>query len=240
MLTLTERCRWALTYVIKTNNLTNKTLGVCLGVSEATIGNYRNEVAAPKIEFVDKFCGEFDISAEWFVRGTGAPFPGAQGRYPEVCGERKPAGGTILRKGAMPDSPDSAASGLIYIPVARMTLSDDGHPIKNDDAGSIPFRRDALQVNPKNAVMLEMIGNEMAPTFHAGDMLMVDLDQVSIRSGLIYAISLGEKLISIKRLEARGAQIRVISDNRKIYEPFLMAKSAIQVIGKVVWHGGEL
>ncbi len=27
---------------------------------------------------------------------------------------------------------------------------------------------------------------------------------------------------------------------RKIYEPFLIAKSAIQVIGKVVWHGEEL
>ncbi len=213
--------------------------GACLRVSEATIGNYRNMIAAPKIEFVDRFCREFRFSAEWFVRGIGEPFPGARVRHSDVCGDRPIAEALELRKGEMPETVIPAA-GHVSVPVARMTLSPDGHPIQKESAGFIPFRRDSLAIDPQNAVMLTVEGDEMTPAFHPGDMLMVDQDQIDVRSGQIYAVSLGESLLQIKRLEARGAKIRVISDNRKTYEPFLIDRAELQVVGKVVWHCRQL
>ena len=47
------------------------------------------------------------------------------------------------------------------------------------------------------------------------DTVIVDLNRTRIDTGHIYAINIGDDLLSIKRLESLGRQVRIISDNKE-------------------------
>jgi transcriptional regulator with XRE-family HTH domain len=86
MTSLKERTKWAITHVVKTRNLSNKKVAQLLKINENTLGSYRNMGAEPKVDFIVKFCDEFDFDILWFTKGIGEPFSGARIIFPEMCG----------------------------------------------------------------------------------------------------------------------------------------------------------
>jgi phage repressor protein C with HTH and peptisase S24 domain len=93
-------------------------------------------------------------------------------------------------------------------------------------------------------VITSLGGDSMLPTINDGDMGLVRVagEHAAFQSGAIYAIWDGQGLI-VKRLETmvgERARLRVISDNRAIYEPYEVDAEEVRIIGQVIWRGGRL
>lgn len=124
----------------------------------------------------------------------------------------------------------SAGNGLVATP-------QDGMP-------PLAFRRDWLSrqhVSGKaNLRICRVSGDSMEDYLQDGDAVLIDLGQVAVQDGQVYAIRYGDEL-RIKRLSRRfdgGLLIR--SDNKRYEEESLSPQDAehIQVLGRCLWRGG--
>jgi phage repressor protein C with HTH and peptisase S24 domain len=93
-------------------------------------------------------------------------------------------------------------------------------------------------------VMMNLEGDSMMPTISEGDIVLVLLtgEETKFHSGAIYVIWDGNGLM-VKRLETMVGErerLRVISDNRAIYEPYEVDADNVRIIGRVIWRGGKL
>ena len=61
-----------------------------------------------------------------------------------------------------------------------------------------------------------------------------------IYNGSIYAVGMNETIL-LKKLEPLpGGKVRVISDNRDEYPPYVADAAAVRIIGQVVWYARHL
>ena len=80
----------------------------------------------------------------------------------------------------------------------------------------------------------------MEPAIFDGDTIMIDRGRNEIHSSYIYAIGIDETVM-IKRLETLpGKTIRIISDNKVLYQPFEVGIDKIRVFGRVIWIAHQL
>lgn len=86
MVDLKKRANWAIIYVVKKHDLSNKKIAEKLGFGEETVGAYRNMATDPKLKFIIPFCDVYNIDFLWFSRGDGEPFHRARQQFPEICG----------------------------------------------------------------------------------------------------------------------------------------------------------
>ena len=107
----------------------------------------------------------------------------------------------------------------------------------------LAFRRAWLRergLNPARCALIAVRGDSMAPTLHPGDVVLLDLTDLYIRSDGLYALRLDGGLL-VKRVQrlAEGV-IEVISDNtayRRFTLPEAWQGPTQQVVGRVVWAG---
>lgn len=107
----------------------------------------------------------------------------------------------------------------------------------------LAFRRAWLRergLHPARCALISVRGDSMEPTLHPGDVVLLDLADLYIRSDGLYALRLDGGLL-VKRLQrlADGV-ISVISDNAA-YARFALPDAwqgpTQQLIGRVVWAG---
>ncbi|MCQ9629272.1 helix-turn-helix domain-containing protein [Actinobacillus suis] len=85
-------------------------------------------------------------------------------------------------------------------------------------------------------------GDSMYPTISDGDMLLVNLGAKQPKDGKIYVLRSGEQ-IWVKRVQGIINGIRLISDNKEIYDPvdvIFNDSLDFEVIGQVVYIGHDL
>lgn len=85
-------------------------------------------------------------------------------------------------------------------------------------------------------------GDSMTPTIHHGDMLLINRDVTTPKDGQIYVIRSGEQLW-VKRVQGIPNGIRLISDNKEIYDPIELMfddSANFEVMGQVVFIGHDL
>lgn len=71
-----------------------------------------------------------------------------------------------------------------------------------------------------NLTIITGYGDSMSPTFRSGDPLLVDRGVSSMDSDGVYVFTVGD-MLHIKRLQQVGVgMVRVISDNRALYDPW--------------------
>lgn len=71
-----------------------------------------------------------------------------------------------------------------------------------------------------NLTIITGYGDSMSPTFRSGDPLLVDRGVSSMDSDGVYVFTVGD-MLHIKRLQQVGVgKVRVISDNRALYDPW--------------------
>lgn len=85
-----------------------------------------------------------------------------------------------------------------------------------------------------NLSIITGFGDSMDPTFRSGDPLLVDRGVSSMDSDGVYVFTIGD-MIHIKRLQQVGVgKVRVISDNRTLYDPWDANLSEVIVHARVL------
>jgi len=96
-----------------------------------------------------------------------------------------------------------------------------------------------LNADPRNLLLIEAIGDSMAPTLEDADLLLVDLSEPRFRHDGRYVLRRDNEL-EVKRLQRRpDGTLNVISDN-PVYEPSVVASDSVHIIGRVIWAAGRL
>ncbi len=99
--------------------------------------------------------------------------------------------------------------------------------------------RRRLGVDPKNLILVEMVGDSMSPTIDEGDLLLVDLRDPRFRHDGVYVLRAGGEL-SIKRIQRRPDGRLIIRNDNSAYEPAVVAAESVNVVGHVLWIAGRL
>lgn len=132
----------------------------------------------------------------------------------------------------------------IMIPHLDVRVSaGDGELIQTEEEkGKFPFDRNyfkrALKIDPRHAVMVDVVGDSMLPTFAPGDPVMVDIAQPQSIVDGVWVVRIDDATL-VKRIQhLPGGTLRVTSDNPS-YEPFTFDMKEEQpdfaLIGRVVW-----
>ncbi|MGH7917741.1 MAG: S24 family peptidase, partial [Candidatus Binataceae bacterium] len=96
----------------------------------------------------------------------------------------------------------------------------------------------ALNADVRNLVLVEVLGDSMAPTIKEGDLILADLRENRFRFDGVYLLRAGEELV-IKRLQRRPDDTLSVRGDNQAYEPQDVSPEAIAVIGRVIWVGGR-
>jgi transcriptional regulator with XRE-family HTH domain len=99
------------------------------------------------------------------------------------------------------------------------------------------FVREQLHSTPDQLVVLDIVGDSMAPTVTSGDRVVVDTGRKTPSPDGLYAIRDALEGIVVKRLQlrrsARPPRVKIISDN-EVHAAEEIALSELEVVGKVV------
>jgi phage repressor protein C with HTH and peptisase S24 domain len=96
-----------------------------------------------------------------------------------------------------------------------------------------------LNLDPRNLLLIEAVGDSMTPTLEESDLLLVDLGEPRFRHDGIYVLRRDNEL-AVKRLQRRpDGTLNIISDN-PAYESSTVASDSVHIIGRVIWAAGRL
>lgn len=145
--------------------------------------------------------------------------------------------------GALPEVDVKLGAGngqtgsIINLPVGQDSIS--GHKVVAEWIFPLSFLHNEMKANPSKAVVMEIVGDSMHPSFAPGDRVIVDLAQNTFSSDAVYAISDGYAEPQIKRLQripfSEPTQVRVISDN-SMFETFTVELDQLSIIGRICGH----
>ncbi len=99
------------------------------------------------------------------------------------------------------------------------------------------YVRGELHVRPSEACIIEVKGDSMNPTLHAGDRVMVDTGDRTPSPPGVFAIWDGFGVVS-KRIEivpnTEPTELRIKSDNAH-HDDYVRTAEEVSVIGRIVW-----
>jgi phage repressor protein C with HTH and peptisase S24 domain len=119
-----------------------------------------------------------------------------------------------------------------------------GGPLRSEQVVDyLAFRkewvRSRLNAEPRNLMLIEAVGDSMAPTLEDADLLLMDLREPRFRHDGIYVLR-REHELEVKRLQRRpDGTLNIISDN-PAYEPSIVASDSVHIIGRVIWSAHRL
>jgi len=132
---------------------------------------------------------------------------------------------------------------FIFMPRNRIRFSSgrDGLLSSEQVVDSIAFRADwvkrALKTESRDLILIEVVGDSMAPTVEDSDLILANLAEPRFRQDGIYLLR-HESGLTVKRIQRRpDGKLLVRSDNPK-YEAIVAAN--VKIIGRVVWIGGRV
>lgn len=99
--------------------------------------------------------------------------------------------------------------------------------------------RRRLDTDPRNLLLIEAVGDSMAPTLEDADLLLVDLGEPRFKHDGVYVIRRNSDL-AVKRLQRRpDGKLLIMSDN-PAYTPVVVTAESVRIIGRVIWAAGRL
>ncbi len=130
---------------------------------------------------------------------------------------------------------------FVFMPRNRIRFSSGRDGILRSDqvVDSIAFRaawvKRRLSTESRDLILIEVVGDSMAPTVEDSDLLLSDLAEPRFRQDGIYLLR-HDGGLTVKRIQRRpDGKLLVRSDNPK-YEA--MVVSNVKIIGRVIWIGG--
>ncbi len=140
------------------------------------------------------------------------------------------------------DDLDPAEYALVPLYDVRVSAGAGAFVESEEVVQNLAFRRVWLKKMGLEASKLALVsacGDSMEPTFSDGDLLLVDLRKVELKDGAIHVIRNNDHLL-VKRMQVGlGDAVIIVSDNSR-YRPLKTRRDCLDVIGRVVWRGGQM
>lgn len=192
-------------------------LARAVGVSDNAIYKWVSGRGQPSIVSLVNLASAARVSVEWLATGHDLP-AGAAG------------GGESAEYTYVP-------SGTIRGPGNRTTLQ------SAQLVAHLAFRTEwltqRLRVDPTKVIVVEVVGDSMSPTVDDGDLVLADLRESRFRHDGIYVLRSGADL-SVKRVQRRPDGKLIIRSDNPAYEPAIVTNENINIVGYVIWAGGQL
>lgn len=124
-----------------------------------------------------------------------------------------------------------------------------GHGATNGDhevIGKFAFRTSWLKskgLHAGNAKIVRVRGKSMADRINDGDILLINTSVNSLSQDGVYVIELdGEDYVKLLQRDFKTGGVTVVSYNADYPAQLLVGNEAnrLRIIGRVIWHGGEL
>lgn len=196
---------------------------------QARIGNYEHDKREPVISDLRTLAAALGTTLMELIEGTPSETAELQGTY------------------------DYTPAALDYALVPQYTVHGAaGNGQLNDHVevkGGLVFKRAWLArmgLRDRHLHVIYVQGHSMEPTVCDGDVVLLDESQKTPRDGRIFAILKADGELIIKRLiqaVTGGWLIRSDNDDKRAYPDQPISDSDIdhlQIVGRVVWHGGAL
>ena len=88
---------------------------------------------------------------------------------------------------------------------------------------------------------MDVKGDSMEPTLRDGEVILIDRQRNHMKNDGMYVFRIDNDLI-VKRVERRIDGSVLIKSDNPLYDTFTLhpgEQESVDVIGRVVWHGGE-
>lgn len=126
--------------------------------------------------------------------------------------------------------------------MARLSAGGGSFETAAEVEGYYSFRYDWVHTkgNPRNMVLMSVVGNSMEPELKEGDMVLIDQSKNDVLAGGIYAIGVDDTVM-VKRVEKLPGTLVLHSDNTD-YSPIRLAGDeldSVRVVGKIIWVARE-
>jgi phage repressor protein C with HTH and peptisase S24 domain len=195
-------------------------LARAVGVSDNAIYKWVSGRGQPGMISLVNLAKAAGVSVEWLATGQGTPAKGKR----EAPAVSEPAefvtmARNILRAGANRSSIQSSQI-VDYLSFRNDWL----HRVINTD--------------PRSLVLVEAVGDAMAPTIDEGDLVLADLRESRFRHDGIYVFRTGGTL-SIKRIQRQSDGMLLVRGDNAAYEPSTAKPDELSTIGRVLWIGGK-
>jgi phage repressor protein C with HTH and peptisase S24 domain len=211
-------------------------LAKATGVSPSAFRKWLKGIAEPSRDRLVALAEAAGVNVSWLAQGEGAVPDllrlAARAHSPQSAGLAGNA--DIAQFLVLPKRPEAAAAGS------------GSQPAPDGPTEFIAFRHDWVRATfgrePGDLILEVSVGESMEPGIRNGDLLLIDKTDRTFRNFGIYVIEArGERLVKRVQRKFDGSLI-LISDN-KIYQPESipadLAKE-VQVVGRVIWRGGQL
>jgi phage repressor protein C with HTH and peptisase S24 domain len=194
-------------------------LARAVGVSDNAIYKWVSGRGQPSMMSLVNLSKAAGVSVEWLATGRGAP--------------TKAKADTHLS-----DSADAAAP-----PRTPMRAVNGRAPLQNQQiVDYLSFQAEwlqrALNLDQRNLMLVEVIGDSMSPTIDEDDLVVVDLRETRFRHDGIYVIRTGTDL-AVKRLQRQPDGTLLIRSDNPAYEAAAVKPDEVALLGRVVWIGGR-
>ncbi|GFM37698.1 XRE family transcriptional regulator [Desulfovibrio psychrotolerans] len=195
-----------------------------IGISQRALGNYERNERTPDVDFAALVCSKTGASAAWLLLGKE---DSAASQNPQPTSSQNESG---------------PHCGIVLVPKVQARLSAGGGSLEanGDPVGSYAFRSDWLirKGQASSMVLMDVVGDSMAPAIEDGDMVLIDQSQTGVVPGAIYAVGV-EGGVYVKRVDLLPGVLVLnsINPSYSAIEVPLRGDLAdtVRVIGRVIW-----
>ena len=194
-------------------------LATAVGVSDNAIYKWLSGRGQPSVANLVALARAGRVSVEWLATG-------------EEIAKSAQAGSRVVEHG-----------DFIFMPRNRIRFSSGREGVLSSEqvVDSIAFRaawvKQALNTESRDLILIEVVGDSMAPTVEDGDLILANLAEPRFRQDGIYLLR-HDSGLAVKRIQRRpDGKLLVRSDNPK-YEAMVVA--SVSIIGRVIWIGGRV
>ncbi len=126
---------------------------------------------------------------------------------------------------------------------ARVRNGADGLILSEQVVDSLAFKtewlRRRLAAAPRNLMLVEVVGDAMAPTLGDSDLILVDLSEPRFQQDGVYVLRRDGEL-EVKRLQRGPSGTVIIKSDNSAYESTVVTRDRVGIIGRVIWAAGRI
>lgn len=229
-----------------TGTKTDAALATALGLSHQAVYSAKSKSKIPP-SWIYEAARRYAVSADWLFFGRGPMYPDGQATQatlpgPEVARRllaSRPQGQEVASGNL--GGPEPGCDMVLVTKVkARLSAGGGSLEANGESVCRYAFRSDWLcrKGSPAQMVLMDVVGDSMAPDIQDGDMVLIDQGKTEIIPGAVYAVGVDDA-VYVKRLEVLPGRL-VISSANPAYAPIEVHRESrdmesIRVIGRVLW-----